>query len=236
MSLNLAIKLTMSNNSVTLSQVVNTVESTGCIIGDIDLISSSASYSIRELVVTLRNDKLVEVLVSALTEIPGVQVDSVVDRVLMKHIGGKIEVSPKYPVQRQDDLSVIYTPGVAGVSKVIAGDPDLAYSFTMKNNTVAIVTDGTAVLGLGNIGPEAALPVMEGKSVLFKKFAGIDAIPVCLNVHEPQQIIDVVAAIAPAFGGINLEDISAPRCFEIEAKLSEILDIPVFHDDQHGTA
>jgi malate dehydrogenase (oxaloacetate-decarboxylating) len=236
MSLNLAIKLTMSNNSVTLSQVVNTVESTGCIIGDIDLISSSASYSIRELVATLRNDKLVEELVNALTEIPGVQVNSVVDRVLMKHVGGKIEVSPKYPVQRQDDLSVIYTPGVAGVSKVIAGDPDLAYSFTMKNNTVAIVTDGTAVLGLGNIGPEAALPVMEGKSVLFKKFAGIDAIPVCLNVHEPQQIIDVVAAIAPAFGGINLEDISAPRCFEIEAKLSEILDIPVFHDDQHGTA
>jgi malate dehydrogenase (oxaloacetate-decarboxylating) len=160
----------------------------------------------------------------------------VADRVYSRHLGGKIEIQPKKPVDNWEDLSLVYTPGVARISEAIAGDPQLAYRLTMKGNSVAIVTDGSAVLGLGNLGPAAALPVMEGKALLFKKFSGIDAFPICLDVQDPQQIIDMVAALAPAFGGINLEDIAAPKCFEIEEKLSQRLDIPVFHDDQHGTA
>ncbi|SDN98607.1 NAD(P)-dependent malic enzyme [Halobacillus aidingensis] len=149
---------------------------------------------------------------------------------------GKIEISSKLPVDSEEELSLVYTPGVAEISKAIEENPDVADELTSKGNMVAIVTDGTAVLGLGNVGPKAALPVMEGKSLLFKKFAGIDAFPICLNTQDPEEIISIVKALAPTFSGINLEDISAPRCFEIEARLKEELDIPVFHDDQHGTA
>ncbi len=152
------------------------------------------------------------------------------------HIGGKIETNSKIPVKTRDDLSRVYTPGVARVCTAIAEDPRKAYSLTIKRNTVAVVSDGTAVLGLGDIGPYAAMPVMEGKAMLFKEFAGVDAFPICLNTKDTEEIIQIVKAIAPAFGGINLEDISAPRCFEIEKRLKEELDIPVFHDDQHGTA
>src|SRR3954451_12733114 len=152
------------------------------------------------------------------------------------HEGGKIEVLPLAPVGDRDDLSMAYTPGVACVCTAIAEQPDLAHQLTIKKNTVAIVTDGTAVLGLGDIGPEAALPVMEGKALLFKEFAGVDAFPICLDVNDADEIVETVVRLAPVFGGINLEDIAAPQCFEVEERLKELLDIPVFHDDQHGTA
>ena len=152
------------------------------------------------------------------------------------HLGGKIEMQSKHPIRNRDDLSMVYTPGVARVCMAIAENPEDARRLTIKRNSVAVVTDGSAVLGLGNIGPKAALPVMEGKAALFKRFAGIDAWPLCLDTQDTDAIVEIVKAIAPGFAGINLEDISAPRCFEIEARLREALDIPVFHDDQHGTA
>jgi len=166
----------------------------------------------------------------------GIEVESVSDRTLRLHRGGKLEIASRVPLKTPDDLSMAYTPGVARACRAIADDPELVWSLTSKANAVAIVTDGTAVLGLGNIGPEAALPVMEGKAILFKEFAGVDAWPICLATTDPDEIVRAVAAIAPGFGGINLEDIAAPRCFEIEARLRELLDIPVLHDDQHGTA
>ena len=158
------------------------------------------------------------------------------DRTFLMHLGGTIEMASKHPIRNRDDLSMVYTPGVARVCQAIAANPEDARRLTIKRNSVAVVTDGSAVLGLGNIGPAAALPVMEGKAALFKRFAGIDAWPLCLDTQDPDEIVEIVRAIAPGFAGINLEDISAPRCFEIEARLREILDIPVFHDDQHGTA
>ncbi|MDN5790233.1 MAG: NAD-dependent malic enzyme [Micrococcales bacterium] len=171
-----------------------------------------------------------------LAAVPGVTVRKVSDRTFLMHLGGKIEVNPKSPIRHRDDLSRIYTPGVARVCLAIAENPADARRLTIKRNTVAVVTDGSAVLGLGNIGPAAALPVMEGKAALFKQFAGVDAWPVCLDTQDTEEIIAVVKAIAPVYGGINLEDIAAPRCFEIERRLRRELDIPVFHDDQHGTA
>jgi malate dehydrogenase (oxaloacetate-decarboxylating) len=173
---------------------------------------------------------------SAVDALEGVEVHRVSDRTFLMHLHGKLEVRSTVPLQNRDDLSMAYTPGVARVCLAIADDPDDARQLTIKGNTVAIVTDGTAVLGLGDIGPAAALPVMEGKAALFKRFAGIDAWPVCLDTKDPEEIIRTVTAIAPVYGGINLEDISAPRCFEIEDRLRASLDIPVFHDDQHGTA
>ena len=158
------------------------------------------------------------------------------DRTFTLHVGGKIEIRNKSPLKTRDDLSMAYTPGVARVCRAIAEDPDKAFQHTIKRNTVAVVSDGTAVLGLGDIGPQAAMPVMEGKAMLFKEFGGVDAFPVCLDTRDPDEIVAVVRAIAPGFGGINLEDISAPRCFEIEDRLKAELDIPVFDDDQHGTA
>ena len=166
----------------------------------------------------------------------GIEVEHVSDRTFLFHLGGKLEVASKKPLKTRDDLSMAYTPGVARVCRAIAEDPEKVWNLTIKQNTVAVVTDGTAVLGLGDIGPEAALPVMEGKAILFKEFGGIDAWPVCLATTDPDEIVRTVCALAPVFGGINLEDISAPRCFEIEARLRAALDIPVFHDDQHGTA
>ena len=166
----------------------------------------------------------------------GVHVRSVSDPVLLVHLGGKIEMKSKVPIATRQELSVVYTPGVARVCRAIEDDPEAVWNLTIKKNTVAIVTDGTAVLGLGDIGPEAALPVMEGKAILFKEFGQIDAWPICLATTKPDEIVAIVKAIAPGFGGINLEDISAPRCFEIESRLRTELDIPVFHDDQDGTA
>src|SRR5690349_15821384 len=175
-------------------------------------------------------------ITSAIADVPGVEVLKVSDRTFLLHLGGKLEVVPKVALKHRDDLSRAYTPGVARICMAIAENPDDVRRLTIKRNTVAVVTDGSAVLGLGNIGPLAALPVMEGKAALFKQFGGVDAWPVCLDTQDSDAIVEIVRAIAPVYGGINLEDISAPRCFEIEARLRELLDIPVFHDDQHGTA
>ena len=169
-------------------------------------------------------------------DLDGIEVINVSDRTFLMHLGGKIEIALKTPLRTRDDLSMAYTPGVARVSSAIATDPAKVWNLTIKQNTVAVVSDGTAVLGLGDIGPEAALPVMEGKAMLFKEFGGVDAFPICLATTDTDEIVAAVKAIAPVFGGINLEDISAPRCFEIEDRLRDQLDIPVFHDDQHGTA
>ena len=166
----------------------------------------------------------------------GAEVIDTTDRTFLLHVGGKIEQSNKHPLKTRDDLSMVYTPGVARVCLAIADDEDKAFQYTIKRNTVAVVSDGTAVLGLGDIGPKAAMPVMEGKCCLFKEFAGVDAFPICLDTTDTDEIVHAVKLIAPGFGGINLEDISAPRCFEIEERLNAELDIPVFHDDQHGTA
>jgi malate dehydrogenase (oxaloacetate-decarboxylating) len=177
-----------------------------------------------------------ESITKAIAGLEGFAVRKVSDRTFLLHLGGKIEVTPKVPLKHRDDLSRAYTPGVARVCLAIVENPADARRLTIKRNTVAVVTDGSAVLGLGNIGPAAALPVMEGKAALFKRFAGVDAWPVCLDTQDPEKIIEIVKAIAPVYGGVNLEDISAPRCFEIEERLRAELDIPVFHDDQHGTA
>jgi malate dehydrogenase (oxaloacetate-decarboxylating) len=176
------------------------------------------------------------VLGATVDAVEGAHVNAISDRTFLLHLGGTIAVEPKVALKTRDDLSMAYTPGVARISMAIAKDPSLARKLTIKRNTVAVVTDGSAVLGLGNIGPEAALPVMEGKALLFKRFANIDAWPVCLATQDVDEIVRIVQCIAPVYGGINLEDISAPRCFEIEARLRNLLDIPVFHDDQHGTA
>ncbi|MGW0230205.1 malic enzyme-like NAD(P)-binding protein [Actinopolymorpha singaporensis] len=181
---------------------------------------------------TAHADRLVEVL----RQVAGVAIHKVSDRTFLMHLGGKIEMQAKHSIRNRDDLSMIYTPGVARVSMAIAANPDDARRLTIKRNSVAVVSDGSAVLGLGNIGPHAALPVMEGKAALFKRFAGIDAWPLCLDTQDVDTIVEVVRSIAPGFAGINLEDISAPRCFEVERRLRDLLDIPVFHDDQHGTA
>ena len=177
-----------------------------------------------------------EQITAALAAIDGVTIGKVSDRTFLMHLGGKIEIQPKVPIRNRDDLSMIYTPGVARICLAIAENPSDARRLTIKRNTVAVVTDGSAVLGLGNLGAMAALPVMEGKAALFKRFAGIDAFPICLDTQDVDEIVRTVELIAPVFAGINLEDISAPRCFEIERRLREKLDIPVFHDDQHGTA
>jgi malate dehydrogenase (oxaloacetate-decarboxylating) len=175
-------------------------------------------------------------ITESISKLEGAQVKKVSDRTFLIHLGGKIEVNSKVPLKTRDDLSRAYTPGVARISQAIADDPSNLRRLTIKRNTVAVVTDGSAVLGLGNIGAAAALPVMEGKAALFKRFADIDAWPVCIDSQDVEEIVRTVQLIAPVYGGINLEDISAPRCFEVERRLKELLDIPVFHDDQHGTA
>jgi malate dehydrogenase (oxaloacetate-decarboxylating) len=183
-----------------------------------------------------RDTEHADELVGVMRQVPGVVIGKVSDRTFLAHIGGKIAMNSKRPIRNRDDLSMIYTPGVARVSQAIARNPDDARRLTIKRNSVAVITDGSAVLGLGNIGPYAAMPVMEGKAALFKRFADIDAWPLCLDTQDTEEIIAVVKAVSPGFAGINLEDISAPRCFEIEARLRKLLNIPVFHDDQHGTA
>jgi malate dehydrogenase (oxaloacetate-decarboxylating) len=204
--------------------------------GAIDLVRVSKEYTVRDITCAASDAEHGQRIVDAVRRVPGVQLVNVSDRTFLMHLGGKIEVHNKVPIKTRDDLSMAYTPGVARVCLAIASDREKVRSLTIKQNTVAVVTDGTAVLGLGDIGPEAAMPVMEGKAMLFKEFAGIDAWPIALNTKDTDEIITIVKALAPGFGGINLEDIAAPRCFEIEGRLRQELDIPVFHDDQHGTA
>ena len=202
----------------------------------IDLVRVDDGTKVRDVTVLATDADHIERIAEAAREVEGVVVEHVSDRTFLMHLGGKLEIAPKTPLKTRDDLSMAYTPGVARVSSAIADDPAKVWRLTIKQNTVAVVSDGTAVLGLGDVGPEAALPVMEGKAVLFKEFGNVDAFPICLDTQDPDEIVRVVTAIAPVFGGINLEDISSPRCFEIERRLRETLDIPVFHDDQHGTA
>jgi malate dehydrogenase (oxaloacetate-decarboxylating) len=219
-----------------LGKVASAIGDAGGTIGAVDLVQVEAEHTIRDITVATSDASDWPRLSDAVDAIPGARVLDATDRTFLLHVGGKIELHNKSPVKTRDDLSMAYTPGVARVCAAIHEDPDKAFQYTIKRNTVAVVSDGTAVLGLGDIGPRAAMPVMEGKAMLFKEFAGIDAFPICLDTRDPDEIVDTVKAIAPTFGGINLEDISAPRCFEIEDRLKSELDIPVFHDDQHGTA
>jgi len=205
-------------------------------LGAIDLVRVEQGKKVRDVTVDAASADHIEQIVAVVHALPGIEVEHVSDRTFLLHLGGKIEMASKAPLKTRDDLSMAYTPGVARVCTAIAEDVTKVWNLTIKQNTVAVVSDGTAVLGLGDIGPEAAMPVMEGKAMLFKEFGSVDAWPICLATTDADEIVSAVAAIAPGFGGINLEDISAPRCFEIESRLKEILDIPVFHDDQHGTA
>jgi malate dehydrogenase (oxaloacetate-decarboxylating) len=218
------------------AQVAGAIGQQGAILGAIDLVRVDGRGVIRDVTVACTDGGHAERVVAAVRALEGVKVVSVSDRTFLMHKGGKIEVTPKVAIKTRDDLSMAYTPGVARVSSAIHEDPESAWALTIKGNTVAVVSDGTAVLGLGDIGPGAAMPVMEGKAMLFKELAGVDAWPLCLDTTDTDEIVRIVQCVAPTFGGINLEDIAAPRCFEIERRLQETLDIPVFHDDQHGTA
>jgi malate dehydrogenase (oxaloacetate-decarboxylating) len=205
-------------------------------LGAIDLVEVRNGYKVRDITVAAADEQHAHTIVHAIRSVPGLHVSSVSDRTFLMHLGGKIEIRSKRPLQTREDLSMAYTPGVGRVCQAIAQDRGKVFQLTIKRNTVAVVTDGTAVLGLGDLGPEAALPVMEGKVMLFKEFGGVDAFPICLETKEVDEIVRTVRLIAPVFGGINLEDIAAPRCFEVEERLRGELNIPVFHDDQHGTA
>jgi malate dehydrogenase (oxaloacetate-decarboxylating) len=232
----LTIRVEIAHRPGMLGQVAGAIGRAGGIIGAVDLVEVSEDKLLRDITVDAAGPEQWEAITRALDELDGVRVVDTTDRTFLLHVGGKIEQHNKHPLRTRDDLSMAYTPGVARVCMAIADDRDKAFQYTIKRNTVAVVSDGTAVLGLGDIGPEAAMPVMEGKAMLFKEFAGVDAFPVCLDTKDADEIVETVRRIAPGFGGINLEDISAPRCFEIEDRLKEDLDIPVFHDDQHGTA
>jgi malate dehydrogenase (oxaloacetate-decarboxylating) len=232
----LTIRVEIAHRPGMLGQVAGAIGKAGGIIGAVDLVEVSEDKLLRDITVDAADQEQWEAITRALDELDGVRVVDTTDRTFLLHVGGKIEQRNKHPLRTRDDLSMAYTPGVARVCLAIADDRDKAFQYTIKRNTVAVVSDGTAVLGLGDIGPEAAMPVMEGKAMLFKEFAGVDAFPICLDTKDADEIVDTVRRIAPGFGGINLEDISAPRCFEIEDRLKEDLDIPVFHDDQHGTA
>ncbi len=233
-SITVRMEVPASGNAV--SQITTLVESSGGSVTGLDVTASGLESLRIDVTIAAASVSHAEEIVDKLRTIDGIAIGKVSDRTFLMHLGGKIEMSSKVPIRNRDDLSMIYTPGVARVCMAIAENPEDARRLTIKRNSVAVVTDGSAVLGLGNIGPMAALPVMEGKAALFKRFAGIDAWPICLDTQDSDEIVAIVKAIAPGFAGINLEDISAPRCFEIEARLREALDIPVFHDDQHGTA
>jgi len=235
-SFSAAVRVRIENHPGAFARLAAAIGEAGGLLGAIDLVRVEGSTKVRDVNVLADDEQHLDAIVAAVRSVECVEVIHVSDRVFLAHLGGKLEVRPRLPLKTRDDLSMVYTPGVARVSRAIAEDPDKVWNLTIKRNCVAIVSDGTAVLGLGDIGPEAALPVMEGKAVLFKEFGDIDAFPICLATKDPDEIVRTVEAIAPAFGGINLEDISAPRCFEVERRLRERLEIPVFHDDQHGTA
>ena len=235
-SFSVTLRLQIPNRVGMLAAIAQAIATNGGNIGTIDLIEQTRQVSIRDLNVDAASTEHAETIVQAVKAIPDIKLLSVYDRTFNLHRGGKISIASRIPLKSVSDLAMAYTPGVGRVCTAIAQDPSQVYNLTIKQNTVAIVTDGSAVLGLGNLGPHAALPVMEGKAMLFKEFAGLDAFPICLNTQNTEEIIQAVKNIAPVFGGVNLEDIAAPRCFEIEQRLRQELDIPVFHDDQHGTA
>lgn len=229
-------RLSYPNRIGMFSRIVSSISKQGGDLGAVDIVAPDAKVMTRDVTVRARDGAHQEAIVASVRRLRDVKVLNVSDRVFLLHLGGKIAIQNKVPLVTRDALSMAYTPGVARVCEAIAGQTRKAWQLTIKGNSIAVVSDGTAVLGLGDIGPEAALPVMEGKAMLFKEFAGIDAYPICLSTKEPHEIVETIKHLAVGFGGINLEDISAPRCFEIERRLQEHLDIPVFHDDQHGTA
>ena len=225
-----------SEDSTAIGRITTAVGSVGGVVVALDMVDTGSALLTLDLTVHAGDAEHGEAIATAVGSVDGVEVHKISDRTFLMHLGGKLEVNPTVPLRTRDDLSMAYTPGVARICMAIHETPEDARRLTIKGNTVAIVTDGSAVLGLGDIGPMAALPVMEGKAALFKHFAGVDAWPVCLDTKDVDEIVAIVKAIAPVYGGVNLEDISAPRCFEIEERLRAELDIPVFHDDQHGTA
>jgi len=232
----ITIRVDGASSSQPVAQITQVILAMGASITALDVVESVLDRVVIDVTCDAIDANHAELVTAEISKNPNLNVRKVSDRTFLLHLGGKIEVSSKVPLKTRDDLSRAYTPGVARISQAIAKDPSDLRRLTIKRNTVAVVTDGSAVLGLGNIGPGAALPVMEGKAALFKRFADVDAWPVCLDTQDVDEIVRTVQIIAPVYGGINLEDISAPRCFEIEARLRELLDIPVFHDDQHGTA
>jgi malate dehydrogenase (oxaloacetate-decarboxylating) len=235
-SFSATIRVHLDNHPGAFAGLAGAIAAAGGLLGAIDLVRVEHGKKVRDVTVLAADEAHIERIVDAVRELDGVEVEHVSDRTFLLHLGGKLEIAAKAPLKTRDDLSMAYTPGVARVCRAIADAPEKVWNLTIKQNAVAVVSDGTAVLGLGDIGPEAALPVMEGKAILFKEFGGVDAWPICLATKDPDEIVRTVAAIAPVFGGINLEDIAAPRCFEIEERLRAELDIPVFHDDQHGTS
>jgi malate dehydrogenase (oxaloacetate-decarboxylating) len=235
-SYSFTVRLRIDNRFGMLARVLQTIAQAKGDPGAVDVVRAEREFKVRDLTVSARDDAHAKIILTALKKLKGIKVLQVSDRVFLLHLGGKIRLQNKVALNTRDTLSMAYTPGVARVCLAIAEDKRKANTLTIKHNSVAVVSDGTAVLGLGDIGPEAAMPVMEGKAMLFKEFANIDAYPICLRTKEVDEIVSAVKWISTGFGAINLEDISAPRCFEIEARLKEELDIPVFHDDQHGTA
>jgi malate dehydrogenase (oxaloacetate-decarboxylating) len=232
----ITIRLAIPADSSAIGRLTTAAGAAGGIVTAVDVVDSDATTVLVDVTCDTADSAHAEQVVEMLEALDGVDVRKVSDRTFLLHLGGKIEVTPKVALRNRDELSRAYTPGVARVCLAIAENPDDARRLTIKRNAVAVVTDGSAVLGLGNLGPAAALPVMEGKAALFKRFGGVDAWPVVLDTQDTDEIVSIVRAIAPGYGGINLEDIAAPRCFEIESRLRDLLDIPVFHDDQHGTA
>jgi malate dehydrogenase (oxaloacetate-decarboxylating) len=219
-----------------LARITGAIGELGGLIGAIDIVNVRKGATTRDVTINCSGVEHGQKIVEHIRSLEGVEVLSVSDRTFLLHLGGKIEVTSKVPLKTRDDLSMAYTPGVARVCQAIHEDPDASFALTIRRNTVAVVSDGSAVLGLGNIGPRAAMPVMEGKAVLFKEFGGVDAFPICLDTQDVDKIVETCVYLAPTFGGINLEDISSPRCIEVEQRLAARVDIPVFHDDQHGTA
>ena len=235
-SYSFTMRLYIKNKPGMLAKILSEIADHKADPGAVDVVDVEGDYKVRDLTVSARDEEHSKAIVEAVKAIDGVKVRNVSDRVFLLHLGGKIRIENKVPVDTRDSLSMAYTPGVGRVCEAIAEEKDKVHSLTIKENSVAVVSDGSAVLGFGDIGPEAAMPVMEGKAMLFKEFANVDAYPICLQTQEVDEIVNAVKWMSPGFGGINLEDIAAPRCFEIEQKLKEELDIPVFHDDQHGTA